>query len=127
MSDGIDLEMRVLGSEVRFVDGNEEVFLLLGIHKLDRTLPHNVSEGHLAVSEAFDIVAGHLRYALPDHDQRPACSPAVGVNDDIVVELLVGDVDLGRDLAAPAHIAHSPDQFPGVIHEPDKSSVDEDT
>ncbi len=124
---GVDLEMRVLGSEVRFVDGDEEVFLLFGIDKLDRALPHHVREDHIALSEAFDIIPGHLRFAVPDYDQGAACSAAVGVDDDIVVELLVGDVDLRGDLAAPAHIAHPPDQIPGVIHEPDQGTVNEDT
>jgi len=124
---GVDLEMRVLGGEIRFVDSDEEIFLLFGIDKLDRTFPRYVREGHLAVSEVFDIVSGHLRFAFADHDQWPARSAAIGVDDDIVVEFLVGDVDLGGDLAAPAHIAHPPHQVPGVIHEPDKSSVNEDT
>jgi hypothetical protein len=49
------------------------------------------------------------------------------VDDDVVVELFVGYVDLGRDLSAPAHITHPLDQVPGIIYEPDKGSINEDT
>jgi len=123
----IDLQVGVLGGEIRFVDGDEEVVFLFGIDELDCTLPYQVFEGHLVVAETLDVLSGHLRFAVPDHDQGPARSPAVGVDDDVVVEILEGDVDLGGESAIPAHLAHPGDQVPGVIHEPDQGTVNEDT
>ena len=124
---GVDLEVRVLGSEIRLVDGDEEIFLLLGVDELDRALPHHILKDHLAVSETLDVVVVHLRNTAFDHDQRAARPAAIGMDDDVVVEFLVGYVDLGGDLAVPTHLAHPPDQFPRVVHKPDKGPVNEDT
>ena len=123
---GVDLKVRVLGSDVRLVDGDEEVFLLLGIDELDRAYLHHVLKLYLASPEGLDLIVGHLRFAVPDNDQGSARSPAIGVDDDVVVELLVGDVDLGRELAAPAHLAHPPDKIARVVYEPDQGAVHKD-
>jgi len=124
---GVDLEVGVFGREVRLVDGDVEVFFLFGIDELDPALLHHVGKGHLAASDEFEIALGHQWFAVLDHDQGPTCSPAIGVDDDVVVERLVGDVDLDGDLTASAHLAHPPDQILGVVHEPDQGTVDEDT
>ena len=90
----INLQMRMLRSEVHFVDGDEEVFLLLGIDELDGTLLHQVLKGHLVVADVLDILLGNLGSAIPDHDQGTTSPSTVGVDDDVVIEIFIGDVDL---------------------------------
>lgn len=67
--------MRMLRSEIHFVDGDEEVLLLLGIDELDGTLLHQVLKGHLVVADVLDILLGNLGSAIPDHDQGRRALP----------------------------------------------------
>ncbi len=100
---GVDLEVSVFGGQVGLVDRDVEVLLLLRVDELYESSLDEVFEGDLVRGELGDLGVRDHGLTVLDDDQGPSGPAAVGVDDDVAVELREGDVHLRGDCPVAPH------------------------
>src|SRR3990170_736061 len=117
------LALLAAARDVVGVDRDVRVLFLLRVDPLDNAVPDQVGEAGAPETKVLEVLLRQGEVALLRDEEGPADAAFVAVDDDLPHVLVVSDVDLMAEQAAPPPLPDLGDEHVRVLVEPDEVAV----